>query len=104
MVERTQVWVKLSAMPADAIPFIKREFVRAKETCRHCHGRGTTGHLSKPTRDRRNGNTLNAGTALPCRCLLVDLNAVRDEIEAEKVRQAPPAAAKSKESDNGGPQ
>ena len=85
------VWVKLNVLPAEARDFVLLAMVKAKAGCRHCQGRGTAGMLT--TVNRWSGET-RVGQPIPCRCLHVNLTAVRAAIDAEKLRlEQEPAAA-----------
>ena len=78
------VFVKLSALPTEAVPFVEPAMVRAKGNCRHCHGRGNVGHLVKDVFARTLGKKVGAGTGVPCRCLMVDIVALKANVAQVK--------------------
>ncbi len=71
------VWVKLSALPKDAIDLLTPAMVRAKAQCRHCHGCGTRGKLLKTGYSVELQRAIDVGTAIPCKCLVVDVTALK---------------------------
>lgn len=76
MTETVPHFVKFSTMPAVLLPFVLSKHLKAKDGCRHCHGRGTVG--VRFTYDGK-GNRITPGVAQICRCMMVDFPAVEAE-------------------------
>ena len=77
-------YVKLNRVPLDLGQFITPDMVLAKEGCRKCHGRGHQGHTLTDNYNPVLKKTIGKGTALPCSCLVVDIDKLRHSIEKAK--------------------
>ena len=74
------VYVKIGQIPPDAVPFLTQKMVRAQGGCRHCHGQGHVGHLSKDSYNPLLKRLVKAGAAIPCKCLMVNVTALKAAI------------------------
>ena len=76
-------YVPMRSIPANFATHIQPEMVRAKAGCRKCHGRGHTGHLASSTYNPILGKRVAAGAAIPCACLMVDVNALQAAVDGK---------------------
>lgn len=71
---------------ADVLPqfrqFCTPDLYLAKESCRHCHGRGYTGIAKIAKADDDAGITKQVEVHQWCRCLMVNMNALADRMTA----------------------